>query len=319
MTVSRPNASNRALHRALPWRIAPMLLAAAVGCPSAPKSEPQMSGAVAPGVRYVVGGDSRNDAAHVLPWAFHEAKARGAAAFLFLGDMDLTPQLTGHFEQELTRLDPIPFYPVLGNHEIKMFGFLPFGQAHAEKEFRRRFLDTARTPVESSLQGRVVYSVDLAGGVHFVALDNVSQNGFGKEQLAWLATDLDGAGHNPQVKHIIVGMHKPLARNGASTHGMDRDGAEAVLESEAALGLFVKARVALILASHVHEFASFTQGGIPSYITGGLGAPLDHGSADHAFHHLLVLDVADDAIRVTVVRWTGESSVAQEGSSGDDM
>ncbi|MGO8994958.1 MAG: metallophosphoesterase family protein [Polyangiaceae bacterium] len=265
-------------------------------------------------IRYLVGGDSRDDHAHVTPWALREAKARGASGFFFLGDMELTPGLDGHFEKELAELDPIPFYPVLGNHEVKFFGFAGAGQKEAEHAFRERFLGNARTPVKSSLHGKVVYSVDLPGGVHFVALDNVSQNGFGADQLAWLADDLDRARSDANVKHIIVGMHKPLAKNGVSSHSMEADGPQGLADSDAALALFVKAKVSLLVASHVHEFAQGTISGIPIYITGGLGAPLV-GSAgpDHAFHHFLQIDVAGDALHVSVVRFGGKPVL------GDDV
>jgi hypothetical protein len=33
---------------------------------------------------------------------------------------------------------------------------------------------------------------------------------------------------------VIVGMHKPLAKNGLSTHGMDTDGPGAAADSDAA-------------------------------------------------------------------------------------
>ena len=62
-------------------------------------------------VRLLVGGDSRDDYAHVLPWAFREAKARGASAFIFLGDMELTPSFDAHFRRELGELGDVPFYP----------------------------------------------------------------------------------------------------------------------------------------------------------------------------------------------------------------
>jgi hypothetical protein len=77
--------------------------------------------------------------------------------------------------------------------------------------------------------------------------------------------------------------------------------------------MFVKSHVDLILASHVHQLSQFEQAGIRSYITGGLGAPLTRSGPDHAFHHFLQLDVADDGIRVTVVRFDGTPSVAAEG------
>jgi hypothetical protein len=269
-------------------------------------------------VRILVGGDSRDDSSHVVPWAFREARARGASAFVFLGDMEITPQIDAAFATQLKDLDPVPFYPVLGNHEIKSFGFMQVGVAGAERAYCTRFLGTARTPVRSALPDHVVYSADLPGAVHFVALDNVTQNGFGAAQLAWLADDLAKASADPGTKHIIVGMHKPLAKNGVSTHGMDKDGPGAAADSDAALALFSKNRVSLVLASHVHQFAKFDEAGIPAYITGGLGAPLDRVGPDQAFHHFLQLDVTEDAIQVTVVKFGGASSVAQQGEPEND-
>ncbi len=262
--------------------------------------------------RLMVGGDSRDDAAHVVPWAFSEASARGATAFLFLGDMELTPQLDAHFAHELPLLGSVAFYPALGNHEVQLFGFLSIGRHGAERAFRTRFLETPRTPVASSIIDKVVYSVDLPGGVHFIALDNVSQTGFGSAQLAWLGLDLEQARATSATRYIIVGMHKPLARNGISTHGMDGDGPQAIADSDAALSLFAQHKVSVILASHVHEFAHFKQAGIDSYITGGLGAPLDRSGSDHAFHHFLQLDVHDAGIDVTVVPFTGKPSYGEE-------
>jgi hypothetical protein len=269
-------------------------------------------------VRFIVGGDSRDDKAHVLPWAFAEAKTRHAVAFLFLGDMELSPELDKSFARELSLLDPIPFYPVLGNHEVEQLGFVAAGRREAEKTFARRFLGTPRSPIRSALPDRIVYSVDLPGGVHFVGLDNVTQHGFGHEQLVWLAADLARAHAEPTTRHILVGMHKPLAHNGVTVHSMDHDGAQAVSDSEAALKLFVENHVEMILASHVHQFTRLEQNGIPTYITGGLGAPLTHSGADHAFHHFLVLDLTDSGIHVEVVRFSGTPSIEPEGEDDDD-
>jgi 3',5'-cyclic AMP phosphodiesterase CpdA len=277
-------------------------LLACGGRPTPPVLQPA---APPTGVRYLAGGDSRNDSSHVLPWAFAEAKARQASGFFFLGDMEFTPELTRSFRDELSQLDPVPFFPVLGNHEIHNFGFLPIGVAAAERSFRARFLDRPRTPVKSSLADKIVYSVDLPGGVHFVALDNVTQHGFGPDQMTWLADDLARAHATETTKHIVVGMHKPLANDSVRYHGMGNDGPEAIADSNAALALFQKNGVALILMSHVHQFAKLELGGIPAYITGGLGAPLDAVAPEKAFHHFLQLDMSDAGIDVTVVKFAG--------------
>jgi len=288
--------------------VASLLLA----CGGKPAAKPLQPAALPAGVRYLAGGDSRNDKSRVLPWAFAEAKARQASGFFFLGDMELTPELDRWFRDELAQLDPVPFFPVLGNHEIQNFGFMPIGVAAAEKSFRVKFLSSPRTPVKSALPDKIVYSVDLPGGLHFVALDNVTQHGFGAEQMTWLADDLTRAHADPATKHIVVGMHKPLAHNGFSTHGMEHDGAAALADSDAALALFQKNAVSLILMSHVHQFAKLDLGGIPAYVTGGLGAPLDAAPPQHAFHHFLQLDVTDAALTVTVVKFGGQQTVATE-------
>jgi 3',5'-cyclic AMP phosphodiesterase CpdA len=261
-------------------------------------------------MRLLVGGDSRDDRAHIIPWAFRQATARGASAFLFLGDMELTPELEKAFARELALLGPVPFYPVLGNHEVEQLGVMPIGRSAAERALAHRFLGTARTPIQSSLPDRIVYSADMPGGVHFVALDNVTAHGFGAEQLAWLKTDLSRARAQPATRHILVGMHKPLARNGVTTHSMDADGAQAVADSDAALATMAEAHVEMILASHLHEYDAFEQQGIKSYITGGLGAPLTRAGPARAFHHFLELDVDDAGIRVEVVRFDGAAVIA---------
>jgi len=105
-----------------------ILLVACGGASAAPVSRPT---SVLPGpgvVRYIAGGDSRNDSSHVIPWAFGEAKARGATGFIFLGDMELTPQFDSAFAEKLAQLDPVLFLPALGNHEIKVLGFASIGR-----------------------------------------------------------------------------------------------------------------------------------------------------------------------------------------------
>jgi hypothetical protein len=282
-----------------------LLLTACATVPAHVQEAPPPAGTV----RYVAGGDARNDVSHVLPWAFEEARRLQATAFLFLGDMEVLPQFDGHFEEVLRGLDPVAFYPAIGNHEVKQAVPNPAEKAALVQKFQNNFLGTARTPVWSALADRVTYSVNLPGGLHFIALDNVSQKGFGAAQLAWLSTDLEQARHDPAVRAIVVGMHKALAGNGATGHSMDEDGDVGAAESAAALALFVQAHVDLILASHEHGFWEFQQQGIHTIISGGLGAPLAKAAGkDHAFHHLLQLEVNSAGLQVKVIRFEGRST-----------
>jgi hypothetical protein len=294
-------------------------LSTLIACARKPLPPPSIQPEPPPlGFRYLAGGDSRNDSQHVVPWAFAEAKARGASGFFFLGDMEITPELDRWFRDELAQLRPVPFYPVLGNHEILQFGFLTIGVAQAERSFRVKFLESHGAP-PSAMKERIVYGVDLPGSVHFIAVDNVTQRGFGPDQMAWLEGDLAKVtAANPPPKYIIVGMHKPLVGNGVSKHGMESDGDQAIRESNDALALFKKYGVSLILMSHVHQFAKLEMQGIPAYITGGLGAPLDNVGADRAFHHFLQIDVTDAGLEVSVVKWGGVQTVAQESETEDD-
>lgn len=270
-------------------------------------------------VRIAVGGDSRNDNSHVLPWAFSEARRRGAQAFFFLGDMELDPSADGFFAKELTALWPgLPFYPVIGNHEVERFGAVRLpGDQHAVKEFREDFF--AAPAVQMAPIAEVAYAADVGGIVHLIALDNVSRRGegFGAAQLTWLARDLEAASAAKKV--ILVGMHKALARNPITTHAMDEDGVDAVMDSDTALALFKRYKVTMVFVSHSHMYAAYNQQGVEMRLTGGLGAPLVKGlaDADGGFHHFLLLDVPlDDKDRtpllVEVVRFPGKPTRAEQ-------
>ena len=319
------------------------------GCPQVPPDRawprPAVVAAAAPprpagAVRLFVGGDSRKSftgeptGEGVLRWAFDTASREGAAAFLFLGDMQRTPPAETYFKRDLATLAPgVAFCPVYGNHEALFLGAIDvFPEALAPQRFVHDFLPGCVGPelpvvAERAAAGRVFYSVELPGDVHFVALDNVSPAlGFGQEQLLWLAEDLASA--RARRRRIVVGMHKALAGNGVTGHGMDEDEDAADpgrvwRDGARALQLFLANGVELLLASHEHGFWEYRQSvastpahpedvipspnrGIRSFITGGLGAPLKTCSGpDHAFFHVLVLDVGGGDIEVTPVRFPG--------------
>jgi hypothetical protein len=249
-----------------------------------------------PGVtRLAIGGDSRDDHAGVVSWAFQEASKRGAKAFFFLGDLELTPSDDELFLRKLPDLGNLLFYPAMGNHEVETLGFvrMPAPESRERvKEFKDKFVK-AHGVNFANVGDAVAYSADLEGGIHLIALDNVSRKGegFGSEQLKWLASDLDAA--QAAGKIILVGMHKGLAKNPVTTHAMDEDGPSATQDSDAALALFKKYKVAMVFVSHSHMYAAYNQDGLEVRLTGGLGAPLVKGlsEAGGGFHHLLLVDV----------------------------
>ena len=277
-------------------------------------------------VTYLVGGDSRGDKAGVVRWAFGQAKAVGARGFLFLGDMEWSYACDTHFrQQQVSYLSPIPFYPVLGNHEIAWFGFLKGkargvdGALDAERIFQKNFLATPADTRLVDVQGQGGLLRRSREGPSFRRARQRDRFGFGAEQLDWLEQDLKKARSDAKTKHIVVGMHKPLADNCTGGHSMAEGGSVGREDSQKALAMFQQYGVSMVLASHVHQFAQFKQGGIQTYITGGLGAHLRGCNCGdcQAFHHLLRLDVSESDIRVTVIRFPG-SQVWSKGESDDD-
>jgi hypothetical protein len=289
---------------------------------------------------YLIGGDSRGDGGHVLPWAFKQAADAGARGFIFLGDMEWSRRCDQHFQtEELAYLgNTVPLYPALGNHEVRWLGWLKYPkearQAH-KREFQERFLrrpEISLPPQEGVAKTEsIFYSVDLDSGngkkgLHFIALDNVSQSGFGSGQIGWLREDLAKARRDAQF--LIVGMHKPFARNCTGSHSMEEDGRAGLADSDQVLNLLAgegagDRPVDMIFASHDHYFAQFFQevGGkrIKTYVSGGLGAHLKSCTCGDcgAFHHALQLDVGDK-LEVSVIRWPGEDLRATPGREDDD-
>jgi 3',5'-cyclic AMP phosphodiesterase CpdA len=264
-------------------------------------------------IRLAIGGDSRDDRSGVVPWAFAEAKKRGANAFFFLGDLELTPAEDDLFLRKIRDLGDVAFYPLMGNHEVETLGFLrmpPPESRQRVKEFKDKFVQAHGVNL-ASIDDALAYSADLQAGVHLIALDNVSRKGegFGTKQLAWLEEDLKIA--SAAKKLILVGMHKGLAKNPLTAHAMDEDGPNAIQDSDAALALFKKYKVAMVVVSHSHMYAAYNQEGIEVRLTGGMGAPLVKGlaPADGGFHHFLLVDVSTGEnripLQIEVVKFQG--------------
>src|SRR5499433_3124067 len=109
--------------------------------------------------------------------------------------------------------------------------------------------------------GKTHYTFDHKG-VHFIALDNVSDPRafIGEEQLAWLASDLKG---QPADANIVVLTHRPLFDLYPQWDWATRDGAEAVQA-------LLPYEYVTVFYGHIHQEHHQLTGHIPHHAAKGL-------------------------------------------------
>ena len=113
--------------------------------------------------------------------------------------------------------------------------------------------------------GATHYTFDH-GGVHFVALDNVSDPGarIGEEQLAWLKADLDKL---DKAAPIVVLTHRPLFDLVPKWDWATRDGAQA-------MALLMPYRNVTVFYGHIHQEHHHMTGHIAHHSAKSLVFPL---------------------------------------------
>jgi len=112
--------------------------------------------------------------------------------------------------------------------------------------------------------GDLYYTFDYKG-VHFVALDNVSNpDGLGDEQLAWLAGVVQGWDKDSQ---IIVFAHRPLVDVYAPWDWRTKDGAKA-------LALLRPFANTTLFYGHIHQKRIDAQAGFTQFAAQGMMFPL---------------------------------------------
>ncbi|GEN07836.1 Calcineurin-like phosphoesterase [Myxococcus fulvus] len=185
---------------------------------------------------------------------------------LFSGDLteNGTREQLLEFQERLEAGSPIPLYATLGNHET-------FSKDAEEY---------------TALVGRGNQSF-VFQGVRFTVVD--SSNGtldpIVEEQLdGWLASSRHGT--------HVVSMHVPpqdpvgLRGGGFANRG----------ESAGLVGKLAREGVDLTLYGHIHSYYSFTNAGIPAFISGGGGAIPE--TFDGVGRHYLAVDVgANEGLR----------------------
>ena len=229
--------------------------------------------AAAPGqpVRFLLFGDTRSRAEvhrRIVAAMLAEPDVRFA---VHTGDLVASGgsarQWDQFFDIERPLLRRVPFFPVVGNHDVSG------GKAD---ELTRRFA----LPVGAAGL-RPYYSFDH-GSLHVVVLDtyehvegplwcrlhrHVRGTCFDDEQLGWLDADLAAAARSPAVDHVVVVTHV-----GPFSSTRTRGGSA---QMRALLPLFRERGVTLIVSGHDHAYErGASPEGIVYVVTGGGGAPL---------------------------------------------
>jgi hypothetical protein len=270
---------------------------------------------------FVASGDSRNCGDVVMPGIAGTAKKNQAAFYWHLGDLRATytvdedilhqPEhlarpLTldeyqniewqDYIDSQIAPFGSIPFFVGIGNHEVippkTRDGFLlqfadwldsPVLQAQRLKDF----------PGDHILK---TYYHWIDRGVAFYFLDNASLDQFDGTQLAWFETVLQKDIANPEIKTIVVGMHKALSESISKGHSMNESPAGTDSGRRVYTDLLRAQngghKLVYVLESHSHYFMDgifntdyWRQNGgvLPGWIIGTAGAvryALPPGTAD---------------------------------------
>jgi 3',5'-cyclic AMP phosphodiesterase CpdA len=171
---------------------------------------------------------------------------QGISDFVFTGDLTHTTE-DGTVRHK--RMDE--FRGIVSELEVKDIKFMP-GEHDASLDRGKAFQE---------FFGATHYSFDHKG-VHFVAIDNVSDPGasIGEDQLAWLAADLE---RQPKDARIVVFTHRPLFDLYPQWDWATTDGAKAIeiLQTRDNVTAFY---------GHIHQEHHHTTGRIEHHAAKGL-------------------------------------------------
>ena len=205
-------------------------------------------------------GPANPDARGTLPKAIAAVNALPVDPDFIVFTGDLT-QLT--LDAKVRRERMAEFREQIGALRVRNIHFLP-GEHDASADHGDAFRE---------FFGATHYSFDHKG-VHFVALDNVSDptGSLGDEQISWLEKDLGGRSKDVPV---VVLTHRPLFDLQPQWGWATRDGAKAL----AILQAYPRVTV---FYGHIHQENQHMTGHIPHYAARSLIFPLPApGSPDH--------------------------------------
>jgi len=146
-----------------------------------------------------------------------------------------------------------------------------------------------------------MYQAFVLGNAKFILLDDSNETGIGDEQEGWLKKELkDGMNY----KYRFVFMHVPLW-DPRDKPGVLLRYAHSLKDPDAARWmeeLFLKYKVTMLFASHIHAFYDVTTRGLHTIISGGAGAELVGKEPGHTFYHYVRVKVTDQGVRTEVAK-----------------
>jgi predicted phosphodiesterase len=241
---------------------------------------------IEPPFQFVLIGDSR-DGDKVYVRLIEGALGRKPHFFIHLGDMIPHP-LEKEWQKffEISKPIVVPFFPVVGNHEI-------FADGRGEKLYREQF----------QLPGEKTYYAFRAGGVLFVILD--SETGKGKilnEQMSWLVETLSSS----EERFKLVFIHRPLfVPMDSLKRGRVMD--KYPLERDLLHRLFLRTGVKAVFEGDDHRYERMEKDGILYLITGGGGAPLASFKMRGGFFHYVWISAQQEKVEGEVVDLDGRT------------
>lgn len=271
------------------------------------------------------GADAQVDLARLMEERdFDLVLHTGDVAYPEGSEFDLTQR---HFRVYRELLARVPFFPAVGNHDVRTEEGAPF---------RRAFLLPGRRPV----RGALYYSFDW-GRVHFVGLDSTDEGDdaeeddggdlddydrdggdrrLGRRQLQWLEADLAEASADPGTDWIVAFFHHPPYSSGygISSHSSDEELRRLLAP------LFERYGVDLVLTGHDHHYerthpirsgeVDEETPGTVYVVTGGGGGRLELRGLDRTWYaavsrltyHFVTLRVKGDEMLLEAVDREGE-------------
>ncbi len=240
---------------------------------------------IEPPFRFVLLGDSR-DGEKIYARLLGSALEQNPDFLIHLGDMIPHPE-EKEWQRffEISKPIQVPFFPVVGNHEV-------YASGRGEKLYREQF----KLP-----DGKTYYAFGV-GEVLFVILNSEMERGrIIHEQLSWLEERLSSS----REKFKLVFIHRPLflpVDSMKKGRAMDRY----PVDRDALHGLFLKTGVSAVFEGDDHRYDRMEKDHVLYLITGGGGAPLSSFTkARGRFFHYVRVSVQQERIEGEVVDLEG--------------